>query len=150
MKLKNWKNWLVIAAITPLMLLAFGGFVSAAETVKTVTFAWDQDDVTNLTQWEMHWSVTAGGPYIKVATILYNEGSPAGAFESPVEATVTGNPGTTETRYFVLRACGDLPQEGGGTVYECSDDSNEISYGFWIPAGKFKVPINFRIVPDND
>jgi hypothetical protein len=117
----------------------------AEDKTQTLTFAWEQDDVTNLTGWEMHWGDAAGGPYVKLADLPYNPGDPAGTFQTPVTATVTGGQGSNVIKYFVLRACGDIPQEGGGTAFECSDWSNEVSYSFWIPAGKFSVPVQFRI-----
>jgi hypothetical protein len=126
-------------------LLAFA-LASIAKS-ETVTFEWDQEDVTNLKEWKMEWGDSAGGPYVDLVTLPYNPGDPAGVFSSPVEAQVTGQQGTTVTKYFILRACGDIPQEGGGTLYECSDPSNEVAYGFWIPPGKFSVPIQFRIQP---
>jgi len=45
-------------------------------------------------------------------------------------------------------ACGDQPQAGGGTAYECSENSNEVSFAVWIPANKYEVPVNFRILPE--
>ncbi len=136
------KRLLLIALMLSLVTLCF-----ATEKIETVTFGWDQNDLTNVTQWEMDWSVTAGGPYAQLTTIPY-DGSSGTAFQSPIIATVTGEPGTTETRYFVLKACGDIPIEGGGTEYQCSSYSNEVSKGFWIPVGAYEVPINFRIIPE--
>ena len=128
------------------MALLFAVGAVADQTVKTLTFGWEQTNLTNVTQWEMHWSVTAGGPYAEMAVISY-DGSGAASYESPVTATVTGEPATTETRYFVLRACGNVAQQDGTTLYLCSDFSNEVSYDFWIPFGQFEVPVNFQVVP---
>ena len=135
--------------IIALILLFFFIAIPAVadEVTQTLTFAWEQDDTTNLLEWEMRWGTAAGGPYTQLATIPYNAGDPAGTFQSPVNSTVTGAPATTETRYFVLRACGNIPQQDGTTVYECSEFSNEVSFGFWIPAGQFSVPVQFRIIP---
>lgn len=133
-----------------LLILAFAFVMApmayADDVTETLTFAWEQDDVTNLTQWEMHWGDAAGGAYTQLLVLPYNAGDPAGTFQTPVNATVTGAQGTTVTKYFVLRACGDIPQAEGDPVYECSDWSNEVSYGFWIPAGQFSVPVQFRII----
>ena len=135
-----------ILVLTALMLFAFCINAGADEKTETLTFEWEQTSVEYLTQWEMHWGNAAGGPYESLVVLPYNAGDPAGTFSSPVEAVVTGQPATTETRYFVLRACGDVPIDAGQTEYQCSDFSNEVSYNFWIPvAGKFSVPIQFRI-----
>lgn len=123
---------------------------AAEEAVETVTFGWDQEDLTNLTQWELMWSDTAGGPYDQVAIISYDPGASGPGFTAPVEATVTGEQATHVVKYFVLRACGDIPQADGSTLYECSDYSNEVSYDFWIPAGRFSIPVNFLIVPTEE
>jgi hypothetical protein len=131
-----------------IMMILFGLAVfcaSAAEVSETVTFAWDHDNPAAVKNFEMHWGVTAGGPYAELAVIPKSGAGPG--YESPVGAVVTGSPGTTETRFFVLRACGDIPQEGGGTVYECSTWSNEVSHAFWIPAEGYTAPIQFRILP---
>jgi len=136
---------LCLIIIILLGLLVFS--VNASETIEVVTFAWDDtNDPGAVKNFEMYWGVTAGGPYIKLAVIPY-------ALESPVEATVTGSPGTTETRYFVLTACGDIIQEDGSMLYMCSGDdegnmafSNEVSYDFWIEADGFSVPVQFRII----
>lgn len=138
---------LTVAAAVVCGLLLFAAtapVVMADDSTETLTFAWDQDSVENLKQWEMHWGATPGGSYSKLTDITYAGGT-GPTFESPVEAVVTGQPGTHETRYFVLRACGDLPQDDGSTAYECSDFSNEVSYGFWIPAKGFSIPMTFRI-----
>jgi hypothetical protein len=126
-------------------IFLFANVAFGADVTETLTFEWDQANVTNLKEWVMAWGTTTGGPYTDLVTLPYNAGDPAGTFSSPVDAVVTGQQGTTETRYFVLRACGDIPQEDGTTVYECSENSNGVPYGFWIPAGKFSVPVQFRI-----
>jgi hypothetical protein len=114
---------------------------------KTVTFAWDpHDQIDIIKNFELHWANQQGGPYGQLAVIAKAD---AIDNEEPIQATVTGNPATTVIRYFVLKACGDLPQEDGSTLYECSGPSNEISVDFWIPAEAYKVPVNFRIVPES-
>jgi len=128
-------------------LISTGLFTNAwsAEKVQTLTFAWDYTPAAGqvaVTIWEMHWSVTEGGPYTKLADIPNS-----GNLQAPITATVTGQPGTSETRYFVLKACGDAPKEGGGTEYLCSVPSNETSYAFWIDVTGFSAPVQFRILP---
>jgi len=135
--------------ILTIALIPFAGSVNAAEKVETLTFAWDHVSAEGgvaVVNWQMEWGVTAGGPYTKLVDIPYAATTGA-SYESPVQAVVTGQPGTHETRYFILRACGDVPIEGGGTEYQCSDPSNEVSYNFWIPAGGYSAPVQFRILP---
>ena len=113
----------------------------------TVTAQWEQQDTTNLKEWKLFWSETSGGPYVEIMIIPYS-GSGGPIYTSPASVSVNGNQGTTVTKYFVMIACGDIPVETGGTEYKCSDDSNEASYNFWVPAGQFSVPLNFQIVAE--
>ena len=134
--------------VLTLLLCVFLGsaVVNADPTVETVTFAWDQTDRTFLQDWEMHWGDAAGGPYVLLATLEYT-GADQDNFEGDVIATLVGPAATTITRYFVLLACGDVPQEDETVARECSQPSNEVSHAFWIPFGGFQVPIQFRKVP---
>jgi hypothetical protein len=127
-------------AITIFIMLLAAFYANAADQVETLTFAWDQPDRTLIEKWELHWSDTAGGPYVKLVDLAYG-GEDQTNFESPIEATVSGEPASTVTKYFVLRACGTVE----GSV-QCSDWSNEVSYGFKILFDGFKVPIDFRII----
>lgn len=124
-------------------------FLLSAGTVlaETLTFEWTQADLTNLKEWKLLWSDTQGGPYVDLTTIGY-DGSAGPSYSSPADVEVTGKQGTHAMKYFVLRACGDIPQQDGSTSYLCSKDSNEVSKDFWIPAGTFSVPLNFEIVPN--
>jgi len=116
-------------------------------SAETVTFQWNQTDLTSLKEWKLFWSGTHGGPYVELATIAY-DGSSKPLYTSPAEVPVTGNPATNVIKYFVLIACGDIPQADGSNKYMCSADSNEANHSFWIPAGMFSVPLNFDIVPN--
>ena len=135
-----------IAAILTAILLLCAISVSA-DVTETITFAWEQDDTTNLAEWRLYWSDVAGGPYDEqeIAIIEYIPGT-GPTHQGPATATVVGEQGTHVTKYFVLVACGNIPQEDGNTAYMCSEDSNEVSYDFWIPAGMFSVPVDFRII----
>lgn len=116
---------------------------------ETLTFEWNQTDKTNLKEWRLYWSGNSGGPYDQqeVAIIQY-DGSGSGPFTNDVTPPdVTGPQGTNVTKYFVLIACGDIPTQFGTTEYKCSENSNEVSHDFWIPAGMFSVPVQFRIIP---
>lgn len=127
------------------LVFVFVSIAWADSTVKTLTFEWTQEDTTNLKEWKLFWSDTSGGEYTEAATIIYDPEIPGPVYTSPEILTVSGEQGTHVLKYFVLRACGDVPTESGGTEYKCSGDSNEVSHKFWIPAGMFSVPINFSI-----
>lgn len=126
--------------ISAALIFSFAVAAIGADQIETVIFAWDQDDRVLLEKWEMHWGDSAGGPYVKLTDLAYG-GEDQTNFESPIEATVSGEPASMVTKYFVLRACGTV--EG---IVECSDWSNEVFYGFKIPFGGFQVPVNFRII----
>jgi hypothetical protein len=127
-----------------LLIVLLPIMVSAAEITKT--FAWDEpSDLEVITQWELHWSATQGGPYAKMIDIPRD-----GDYTEPITVDITGPPATNQTRYFVLRACGDVVQEDASTLYECSETSNEASLTVWVPANQFQVPINFRVLADPD
>ena len=134
------RNLLSIVLLT--FLLSFSVGVSASEITKT--FAWDTpSDFDIITKWELHWGNTTGGPYVKLTDIIKVPGQTV--FEAPATVDISGPAATTQTRYFVLKACGDIPQADGGTVYECSGNSNETSFSVWIPANGCAVPVNFRV-----
>ena len=130
-------------------LLVIGLFLLLAPGIlmaETLTFQWNQPDATNLKEWRLYWSDSVGGPYDiqEIAVIPYSGGE--GPFTTSATPEVPGQQSTFVKKYFVLVACGDLPQSDGTTKYECSENSNEVSHDFWIPAGKFSVPIQFEIV----
>jgi len=127
-----------------MMALCFALPAIGADKVETVTFAWDQEDLTLVKDWELHWGDATGGPYVKATTFQYT-GAPNTTFEGATPLTVTGAPASTVTKYFVLKACGDV--EGETPLRQCSDWSNEVSYGFAIPFDGFSAPVQFRIVP---
>ncbi len=134
----------LLFVLTICLLLTSSSF--AADMAETIEFGWNQEgDKTYLTQWEMHWSEAPGGPYEALVNIPYDSTGQL-SYESPVDAVVTGLPNTTETRYFVLRACGDVLRHDGSFKYECSDWSNEVAYDFKIPWNGFQVPIQFKIL----
>ena len=120
--------------------------VMAAEKVQTITAQWEQTDTTNLKEWKIFWSDTSGGPYTEILVITYDPTSTGPTYSSPTTVQVIGNPATTVKKYFVMIACGDIPQEDGTTKYECSENSNEPSVDFWIPAGRFSVPLTFEMI----
>jgi len=135
----------VMIFVVPISLMFPSNYPTIAEAAEiTKTFAWDEpSDLALIKNWEMHYGTTAGGPYAKLADIAKD-----GDYESPVTVDITGPPASNQTRYFVMKACGDVPKGGDIVEYECSEFSNEASFTVWIPANKFQVPINFRILPD--
>ena len=138
------KKFRMIFVLVFLGLAIFGGYVISDAAEKVVTFAWDEPaDIDVIKNWEMHWGSTKGGPYAKLMDIPKD-----GDYTEPVTVDITGPPATNQTRYFILKACGDVVQEDASTLYECSGDSNEASFTVWIPANKFEVPVNFRILPE--
>ena len=125
-----------------MVLFVMVSMALAAEQIRT--FAWDEPaDIDVIKNWEMHWGSTKGGPYAKLMDIPKD-----GDYTEPVTVDITGPPATNQTRYFILKACGDVVQEDASTLYECSGDSNEASFTVWIPANKFEVPINFRMLAE--
>ena len=60
--------------------------------------------------------------------------------------TPASDPGISTNGNFTMG--GVITTAGGGTAYECSENSNEISFSVWIPAAAFSVPVNFRILPE--
>jgi hypothetical protein len=108
--------------------------IYSADLNKTIKFGWDQDAETLavMTKWELHWSETAGGGYVKSTDIPYTGGG-TGSYTSDVPLVISGQVGDTVTKYFVLRAC---------TSAKCSEFSNEVSQDFVIPLG---APFTFTI-----
>ena len=135
--------FLLIAALVCLAPV----MVQAEGTTKTLTFEWTMNDTTNLKEWVLKWSETAGGPYDvePAAVIAYDPSAPGPVYSSPEVINVTGDTATHVIKYFVLVACGDVPQADGSKKYMCSGNSNEVSWDFWIPAGQFSVPVQFNI-----
>lgn len=134
-------NKILIAAVIALAM-AFAVPAYAVDKVETITFQWDQTDLTLVKDWELHWGDAVGGPYVKATTFVY-DGAANNTFEGAQELTVTGAPASTVTKYFVLRACGDVA--GEDPLRQCSTWSNEVSYGFEIPFGGFNAPVQFRL-----
>lgn len=140
------KKWILFVLI--LVAFCLPAFtIHAADTSQKLTFEWQQADKTNLKEWKLYWSDTSGGPYDTepVAVIPYDPAEPGPTYTSATTPTVQGNQASHVIKYFVMLACGDIPQADGSTKYECSANSNEESWDFWIPAGMFSIPIEFTI-----
>ena len=94
-----------------LALLIFSPVALAADLTETLTFEWDiAADQDAIKDWRMKWGTTAGGPYAELGVIDKAAVTVGSEVSAPVEAVVTGQPGTHETRFFVLVACGDIAQ----------------------------------------
>ena len=132
-----------------LAIIFFAFAAYANEITESRTFAWDMSDLENVVQWEMEWSDFEAEQFIKLGDIPY-DGNPQPSFEAILEATVTGPAGTMVRKYFRLRTCGNTPQSDGTTTYECSGYSNVVYSDFWIPANEFQVPVNFRVLAEQE
>lgn len=123
----------------------FIGVSQAFAAGYNITAEWTMNDTTNLKEWKLFWSDTTGGPYTEIMVIPYDPNSTGPLYTSPASVEVTGPQASMVKKYFVMISCGDIPQSDGSTKYLCSEDSNEATYDFWIPAGQFSVPLNFTI-----
>ena len=123
------------------LMIAFTVFavsvsVLAAENTETLTFAWDQEDLTGVDHWNLYWSDTAG-QYVgnPVVAVQYDPTMAGNAFSQTQTLTVTGEPGTIVTKYFVITAA------SVGNEIE-SNHSNEVMVQFKIP---ISGPFNFTV-----
>jgi hypothetical protein len=191
-------NYLIVILLmlSPLYLYA------DQQLSRTIVFGWDSHpQIDRINYFLLSWSDQQGGPYAKLAIISKED---AVDNQQDIEAVVSGPEESTVTRYFVLKACGDITflpgpdwcenhgpcSEGEGdcdsdsecesglvcsqdvgekygwpaardvcensdgstvpiegtTVNRCSDPSNEIAYDFSIPFAGYQVPVNFRII----
>lgn len=124
-----------------LLVLLFCSLGLAGDKVEVLKFEWEQDaeSLAIMTKWELHWSDVAGSNYLLATEIPKPPDATGPTFYSDTTLTVTGIPGSTVTKYFVLRAC---------TPTECSGWSNEVSYGFKIPVGApFNVKVQVVVIP---
>ena len=125
-----------------MVLMATTAF--AAE--QTRTFAWDEPtDLAIIERWEIYVGDTPGGPYLLATIVPKVEGQTVFQADSTVD--IIGAPGSEQTRYFVILACGTV-LEAGQPVDKCSGDSNEVNFSVDIPALELKVPVNFRMLPE--
>ena len=116
------------------MALASGAL--ASQTIE-LTFEWEQPeaDFPNLREWGLYIMDTSGGVQHSPIVIPYVSG--AGPFQATSSFTVTGAPGATVRRYFVLDAVSK-----NGTR---SENSNEVFYDFVMPSADVTVPIKLKV-----
>lgn len=123
-----------------LMLLAIPliGYSANQTKAESLIFEWDQnvEDLPILKGWALYEAPTAGGPYAKVADVVYVPGTVT-SFSSESTLSVTGPGGTTVNRYYVLRS---INTENAESV-----NSNEVTYAFVIPVGVTSAPFNLII-----
>ena len=126
------KRLLIILAI-----LIFASTAMAADFNKSLTFAWDQasTDLPNLKEWGLYVMTASGGTKPAPIVVPYTSGS--GPFTAASTFTVTGLPGSTVRRYFVL----DAVSKGGNR----SGYSNEVFYDFVIPFADVTTPMSLKV-----
>ena len=127
-----------IAIIFLAMMLFFApGPASAADFSKQLTFSWDQavSDLPNLKEWGLYVMTTSSGTKPAPIVVPYTSGN--GPFTAASTFTVTGTPGSTVRRYFVLDA---VSKNGNRSGY-----SNEVFYDFVIPNADVTTPMTFKV-----
>ncbi|CAK0771454.1 exported hypothetical protein [Gammaproteobacteria bacterium] len=120
-----------------LAILIFASPAMAADFNKSLTFAWDQasTDLPNLKEWGLYVMTTSGGTKPAPIVVAYTTGT--GPFTATSSFTVTGTPGATVRRYFVLDAVSKNNNRSGY--------SNEVFYDFVIPSADVTTPMSLRV-----
>lgn len=126
------KKLLVILA-----LLVFAVPVMAADLTQSLTFNWNQAsaDLPNLKEWGLYVMTTSGGTKPAPIVVTYTSGT--GPFTTDRSFTVTGLPGSTVRRYFVLDAVSKNLKRSGF--------SNEVFYDFQIPFSDVTTPMSLTV-----
>ena len=128
----------IFLALSILFLLAaMPAFAVDLNTSKSLTFQWEQPvDLEYISGWTLYSSKVSGSGYEKVVSIPYVPANSNTTFTTDTILIVTGPPGTTVQRYFVMTANG---KEGLESTY-----SNEVSEPFDIPYPHPSAP--FRLI----
>jgi len=137
--IKSRKNaWICVVSTVLALLMFYVLDVRADDKAEQLRFTYKQDAATLsvATGWELHWSDVSGSGYVKAVDIPKPAGQAGPAFQTEAALTVTGNPGDTVTKYFVLRTV-----DGAGNV---TGWSNEVSYAFDIPV-VMQPPYEFTV-----
>lgn len=123
--------------IFALLLLVFAVPATAADFSKQVTFGWDQasTDLPNLKEWGLYVMTSSGGTKPAPIVVPYTSGT--GPFTAASTFTVTGTPGSTVRRYFVLDAVSKNLKRSGF--------SNEVFYDFVIPFADVTTPMSLNV-----
>lgn len=111
--------------------------VFAADLSMELDFAWEQAsaDLPNLKEWGLYIMSSSGGTKPTPIVVSYTSGS--GPFTTSSDFTVTGTPGTTVRRYFVLDA---VSKNNNRTGF-----SNEVYYDFEIPYANVTTPMSLTV-----
>lgn len=143
--LSNLIRLMILAAV---LITGLPGMGYCSDVSETLNFGWQDINTIPPKEWRLFWSDQSGGPYGAQAIAVIPFPDTAGPdYSSPVSAIVSGSPATMVRKFFVLQACADIPQKDGSTKFECSGNSIEAFYDFWIPYGQYSAPVVFRIVP---
>ena len=129
------KRLLIILAI-----LMFAAPAFSADFSKPLTFGWDQDsaDLPSLHGWGLYVMTASAGTKDTRIDVPYTTGN--GPFQASSSFTVTGLPGVTVRRYFVL----DAVSKNG----ERSGYSNEVFYDFLIPFSNVTTPMSLTVTAE--
>lgn len=132
------KKLILMFLLSMFLLIPVFGFAADQPVNKSLTFQWEQPDtdLNTITGWSLYMSSATGSQYVKIVDIPYVAGT-GPTFTTATVLNVTGAPGATVNRYFVLTANG---LGGFNSVY-----SNEASYGFAIPYPVPTAPFNLII-----
>ena len=109
----------------------------AADTTKTLKFAWDYDSgqLAQVAGWGLYMRPTSGGPAEQ--TIGVTKGATLATSQT---FTVTGSPGQTVRKFFVMDAVSSDNERSGY--------SNEVYFDFKIPlSAPFNLTVEVIIVP---
>ena len=120
-----------------LSILLFAASGMAADFSKSLTFSWNQAsvDLPNLKEWGLYVMTSSGGTKPAPIVVPYTTGT--GPFTAVSAFTVTGVPGSTVRRYFVLDAVSKNLNRSGF--------SNEIFYDFQIPFSDVVTPMSLKV-----
>ena len=118
-----------------MLLLAVPAF--AIDQTMTLDFSWDQAsvDLPNLKEWGLYVTTTSGGSKPTPIVVPYTSGT--GPFLASRDFTVTGLPGTTVRRFFVLDA---VSKNGNRSAI-----SNEVFWDFVIPFSDVTTPMTLKV-----
>jgi hypothetical protein len=124
-----------ILLVISFIFLAVPSF--AADLSMELDFSWTQatTDLPNLKEWGLYVTTTSGG--VKPAPIVVSYTSGTGPFTASSSFTVTGLPGTTVRRFFVLDA---VSKNGNRTAV-----SNEVYWDFVIPYSDVTTPMTLKV-----
>lgn len=142
MRVALWASVLLFLLVT---VIAAYGIANAETREKTLEFSWEQPDLNGVGGWFIYWADSSGGPYTNITDenddpiqIVYDPEADAELTRYSTDQTlfVTGSPGTTVTKYFVITAYRDTDPTDESAY------SNEVSWDFEIPVA---APFKFQM-----